>query len=901
MPLEPSEIIALNNVISNRLVPTGGAQGQLVAKGANGNLWIDLPSNGMGASADATVKRISDFVTGDVGAKINQAVAWLQLVANNPLGYGTIIVDVRGDITTQVLIPKLFTLVFAKGVWRCKVNGVYRYPDGTPTNNPNLGYLWESAIYTDESVTVVGAGFFSSIIYENYTQQTYPMPHKKITSTFASFSTAVVSPNGATGNSKENEFRDIQICGRIGSDVLYQSLYSAISFGNLRKGFAERVYLNGVNQFGITAGATGLFRVKNSTADRIHVERCIFDQCGSQNLNCVNGKNIIFSKNFFSRPSKRFISYFLEDLPINSFDDVNNYVDVPVTNIEAGEYVAFHKLDGSAATLPGGLAFDTPYLISERPFDNVTSTYHKIRLSADHGATILDFTGTGNTPNQIFMYVVPYVYVDGMDASTSRIIQQFHNYDAPDGTIQIQFKQLNKTSTLPAGLSFDTNYWVRNQRENDYQLSLTPTGAIINWTGVPTLIGYINTITHNNGIGEFKVANGTTEASQYGGIMAAGRYTQAIRKASGAGVIDNESNGEDYLENQQITDNIFDLRGAYGATHYTGGTGSVIMIQNVADSERSGTYRISGNTINALDEDAFKDNNGNDIFDVGDERFPRNVAANLFFLTGLADVKVHDNQLKGGSQAGAYFGACRRARFHNNDFIATGRGDIPSVVIENTVDSAFFDNVIKVETDFDYSLRKVGENWGGSNPIMRETGNSTGNRFFNNPGFTIEKRTGSSSVVVPELLTTGDGTHFLADDGTYRTVTSPSSGGANLPRGVILTSAGATAFSSYAPANNSDVFILFANGSTSVSLSSTDMVAGRQITVCKIGADGVNAKILFPAGVDVFSGGYKGAGGGFAANGQGSTLDITIVTATLVVATGGVGSSAGNPWNYTAN
>jgi parallel beta-helix repeat protein len=213
------------------------------------------------------IVKVSAYRGEDLGARIN--------AADKALGQreGWILVDVQGEIKTQIHINPGHKLKFAKG----------RYV------SVNFGRD-ASVILLEGDTAVYGSGMNETVLVES--ENSYVV----IASAGASEQERGYGGVGVRAN--------IRIAGLTieGRNIHAEGgVRSTVQLGNAHNVRIRNVTLRDTTCLGISAGGDGH---TGKYAEDWVVEDCVFEGVASQNLNVVNGQRIIFRRNKFLRAGK---------------------------------------------------------------------------------------------------------------------------------------------------------------------------------------------------------------------------------------------------------------------------------------------------------------------------------------------------------------------------------------------------------------------------------------------------------------------------------------------------------------------------------------------------------------------------------------------------------------------
>ncbi len=216
------------------------------------------------------LKIANDFPGADIGAQINAADAALGAEPG-------FIVILPGDyvMTTQVVLS---------------TDRIVKFPLGSIEWAGTYDVAHYGAFIYNDRNSFIGDGL-SSILVENTTNgemcKTFFMPRNAWNN--ASF-------NFDNDGQSDVTFSAFQI--QRGGTTDFSGVASTIYLGNSHRVIIEGVCLNGTSALGVLAGGGSL---TDNHASEISVTNCMFLGVATQSLSCVNGKDINYSDNIFTR------------------------------------------------------------------------------------------------------------------------------------------------------------------------------------------------------------------------------------------------------------------------------------------------------------------------------------------------------------------------------------------------------------------------------------------------------------------------------------------------------------------------------------------------------------------------------------------------------------------------
>lgn len=199
----------------------------------------------------------SQFNGSDLGAKINAAFATLSQ------GEGEVVVSGGGTLATQVVVPKDKTLRFTAGTYT----------------------LVKDPILMKENTQIIGSGW-DTILVEPTT---------------ANYWTVIAGYYGYTRNGDADTnlvVRNLQIKG---ANPGFNSTPQTISFGNVKRGVVDTVWLNGTRTIGIQAGGAAFY---GNVAEDIWFTNNKFTNVASQDVAGVNVRRMTVAGNVFDSPGQ---------------------------------------------------------------------------------------------------------------------------------------------------------------------------------------------------------------------------------------------------------------------------------------------------------------------------------------------------------------------------------------------------------------------------------------------------------------------------------------------------------------------------------------------------------------------------------------------------------------------
>lgn len=161
--------------------------------------------------------------------------------------------------------------------------------------------------------------------------------------------------------------------------------------------------------------------------------------------------------------------------PIKQFvpGDVNTGTDtitVPAHGYTKSTKVTF----GSNSTLPGGLEFGTEYFIK-----NPSTNTFQVSLTYDGAAVDLTSTGSGS----LQVRATKISGSSGYEFNTSQVNVPLDKINIPNhGFLQDTPINFTTSGVLPGGIIFQQTYYAQVLNANEFQLSLTPSGLLIDIT-----------------------------------------------------------------------------------------------------------------------------------------------------------------------------------------------------------------------------------------------------------------------------------------------------------------------------------------------------------------------------------------------------------------------------------
>ncbi len=251
---------------------------------AAGAVTISATGGGGGESFDTDTNKVlaNTYAGADLGAKINAAITDVKA----RLGKGLVYVNApaTGTISTQIIVEPNITLEFGEGTFTFTtpsvVAGYTNYPIRQKSNS-----------------TIKGQGIDRTILVEsNY----YTVPDGPALIVIASWGAHPAVEFQFQGIDENLRLEDFTILG--GTNPQFDSARSTVSWGNVHGGLIQRVKLKLTRTLGITVGGQNIAPTNaNKRAKNVTVQDCIFESVAAQNLNVVNGENIILTRNRFFR------------------------------------------------------------------------------------------------------------------------------------------------------------------------------------------------------------------------------------------------------------------------------------------------------------------------------------------------------------------------------------------------------------------------------------------------------------------------------------------------------------------------------------------------------------------------------------------------------------------------
>jgi hypothetical protein len=209
----------------------------------------------------------SKFAGADIGARINAAMAALQLLG----GKGTVAADEGGTITTMAIVESYCVLQL----------GAFTYVNGT-------GNTFFGCLMMKDNSTVNGCGW-QTVLDEGATLSAY-----RFINVYASFNGGVAP--FYTNQANNITISNLQCLGRI-TNPHDGGIRGFIELGNVHNAQVSNVWFNKCTGYGVAVGqlsTTGKF------AQNVHITNCQFDHIASQNVAVINAKNVLIAHNTFT-------------------------------------------------------------------------------------------------------------------------------------------------------------------------------------------------------------------------------------------------------------------------------------------------------------------------------------------------------------------------------------------------------------------------------------------------------------------------------------------------------------------------------------------------------------------------------------------------------------------------
>lgn len=221
---------------------------------------------------------VTTAATGNLGARINEALT----TAKTRMPQCIVKVEPSAQIiSTQIIVPENCTLQFLAGTFNFAVDG--------------------TAILLKSKSSLRGINKELTVLKENHIG-------KNVRSTVRSYG---IRQYPFEGTDEGLYLSDFQINGE-GITLNYDAAYTTITIGNVKRALIERVYLKSTNTLGLNIGGANLSGDTNDFyADTVTVQDCLFEGVATNNLNIVNARNVIFTRNTILKPGKLTASGFV--------------------------------------------------------------------------------------------------------------------------------------------------------------------------------------------------------------------------------------------------------------------------------------------------------------------------------------------------------------------------------------------------------------------------------------------------------------------------------------------------------------------------------------------------------------------------------------------------------------
>jgi len=161
--------------------------------------------------------------------------------------------------------------------------------------------------------------------------------------------------------------------------------------------------------------------------------------------------------------------------PIKPFTSSAVNVGTDTFTIAAHGYSVDSKLTfGSDSSLPGGIDFEAEYFV-------VNPTTNTFQVSNSYGGPPIDLTSTGAGNMQVKQTKVSGSY--GYGYNPSQVNVALDKFNIPNhGFLQDTQVTFFTSGVLPGGITQGVTYYVQYLNPNEFQLSLTPSGLIVDIT-----------------------------------------------------------------------------------------------------------------------------------------------------------------------------------------------------------------------------------------------------------------------------------------------------------------------------------------------------------------------------------------------------------------------------------
>ncbi|MDQ6786004.1 MAG: hypothetical protein M3033_04190 [Acidobacteriota bacterium] len=221
---------------------------------------------------------VTTAANGNLGVRIHEALT----TAKTQMAQCIVKVEPSAQvISTQIIVPENCTLQFLAGTFNFAVDG--------------------AAILLKSKSSLRGISKELTVLKENHIG-------KNVRSTVRSYG---IRQYPFEGTDEGLYLSDFQINGD-GITLNYDAAYTTIALGNVKRTLVERVYLKSTNTLGLNVGGANLSGDTNDFyADTVTVQDCLFEGVATNNLNIVNARNVIFTRNTILKPGKMTASGFV--------------------------------------------------------------------------------------------------------------------------------------------------------------------------------------------------------------------------------------------------------------------------------------------------------------------------------------------------------------------------------------------------------------------------------------------------------------------------------------------------------------------------------------------------------------------------------------------------------------